>query len=145
MERWVSSRAKAAFALMAVGAFASTASAQQLKRIEVKATVAESQFGEVEIGKTVHLTARPNDVEKLAIPVVVKIKVSPAAITLEPVVQAQLLVTGNVTKSRIDGIRDGDRMECTIDLTRLTCERLRGNAASLSFRANIKDLLVVAD
>jgi hypothetical protein len=133
-------------ATLAFTAFAgSAAQAQQVKRIELKATVTESQFGEIEVGKTVRVTAIPGDVERFGIPVLIKVKVAPPAVTLEPVVLDRFFVNGNVTKSKIGGIRDGDRLECTIDLTSLTCERQRGSAASLTFRAAIKDLLVAME
>ncbi|HEU4386476.1 MAG TPA: hypothetical protein VFV34_01680 [Blastocatellia bacterium] len=145
MKHLMSVLLRTAFVLLATALVAGVASAQQLKRVEVKATVTESQFGEVEVGKSIHVTAFPNDIERFAIPVLIKVRVSPSTITLEPNVQAQFSVTGNVIKSRISGIQDGDRMECTIDQLRLTCVRQRPNTASRTFRATLRDLLVVKD
>jgi hypothetical protein len=132
-------------ALVGLAGCAASASAQQLQRIELRARVTESQLGEIAVGETVRVHATPGNVERFRIPARVKITVEPPAISLEPVVQAQFLANGPVTRSRIAGIRDGDRLECTISLTRLTCVRQRANATPLTFRAALEELVVVND
>ena len=131
MNLTVSRLAVATLASLALVGSAASANAQQLKRIELRAQVTDSQLGEIPVGETIRVHATPGDVERFRIPAVLKLTVNPPGITLEPVVQAQFFVNGPVTRSRISGIRDGDRLECTIDMIRLTMS-LPGFATSSS-------------